>query len=260
MSDINYRILSQAGIPKLRRIAKTRLKFKGKGHEVRRFQVVRTQYHPWLTKPQYKDLTRLLNFYQLWLDDLYPRAKFADALVIIEKLGHTKRMQTMRREWIDEGKPKSSFDKDPEQSRGIPTNTDKAQGPLSNAVRAKEGAGSTISADVDESQPQRPHTPPGPSVEADDDLYTATPGAVRVTMALSKETNPNSDSLFMAEDAGGPQSEEDELDMLLAEDGANRERHQSDIEGDSASRAPAIPAADDFQDEMEVMAGMDDMW
>jgi replication fork protection complex subunit Csm3/Swi3 len=47
-----------------------------------------------------------LNFYQLWLDDLYPRAKFADGLSIIEKLGHTKRVQTMRREWIDEEKPK----------------------------------------------------------------------------------------------------------------------------------------------------------
>ena len=32
------RLLSQAGIPKLRRISKERLRFKGKGHEVRRVQ------------------------------------------------------------------------------------------------------------------------------------------------------------------------------------------------------------------------------
>ena len=44
--------------------------------------------------------------YQLWLDDLYPRAKFADGLAMIEKLGHTKRLQVMRREWINEGKSK----------------------------------------------------------------------------------------------------------------------------------------------------------
>ncbi|KGM92628.1 uncharacterized protein PADG_11078 [Paracoccidioides brasiliensis Pb18] len=50
---------------------------------------------------------RLLNFYQLWLDNLYPRAKFADGLAIIEKLGHSKRIQIMRKEWINEGKPKS---------------------------------------------------------------------------------------------------------------------------------------------------------
>ena len=53
---------------------------------------------------QYIDATRLLNMYQLWLDDLYPRAKFGDGLAIIEKLGHGKRIQTMRREWLAEGK------------------------------------------------------------------------------------------------------------------------------------------------------------
>ena len=48
----------------------------------------------------------LLSHYQLWLDDLFPKAKFADGLTIIEKLGHSRRMQIMRKEWIDEDKPK----------------------------------------------------------------------------------------------------------------------------------------------------------
>ena len=72
---------------------------------------------------QFSDAARLLNFYQLWLDDLFPRAKFADGLSIIEKLGHSKRLQTMRREWIDEEKPKlltSTFqDTLPERNQGI---------------------------------------------------------------------------------------------------------------------------------------------
>lgn len=55
---------------------------------------------------QFSDAARLLTLYQLWLDDLFPRAKFADGLAIIEKLGHSKRIQTMRREWIEEEKPK----------------------------------------------------------------------------------------------------------------------------------------------------------
>ena len=55
---------------------------------------------------QFSNAARLLKFYQLWLDDLFPRAKFSDGLAIIEKLGHSKRMQVMRREWIDEEKPK----------------------------------------------------------------------------------------------------------------------------------------------------------
>ncbi|KAI9044191.1 Chromosome segregation in meiosis protein 3 [Aspergillus affinis] len=85
------RLLSQAGIPKLRRTAKQRLKFKGKGHE-------------------FSDTARLLNFYQFWLDDLFPRAKFVDGLAIIEKLGHSKRLQNMRREWIEEEKPRMQAD------------------------------------------------------------------------------------------------------------------------------------------------------
>ncbi|KAF2000090.1 Swi3-domain-containing protein [Amniculicola lignicola CBS 123094] len=87
------RLLSDAGIPKLRRIAKDRMKFKGKGHE-------------------YGDIARMLNMYQLWLDDLYPKAKFADGLAMIEKLGHTKRIQYMRKQWIDEGKPKHTTEVD----------------------------------------------------------------------------------------------------------------------------------------------------
>ncbi|KPI35433.1 Chromosome segregation in meiosis protein 3 [Cyphellophora attinorum] len=85
------RLLRADGIPKLRTIARSssvtrKLRMKGKGHE-------------------FSDIARLLNFYQLWLDGLFPRAKFADGLQLIEKVGHSKRMQVMRKEWIDEGKP-----------------------------------------------------------------------------------------------------------------------------------------------------------
>ncbi|EXJ58794.1 hypothetical protein A1O7_06224 [Cladophialophora yegresii CBS 114405] len=86
------RLLSAPGIPKLRADARMpnfltkKLRIKGKGHE-------------------FSDVAKLLNYYQLWLDDLYPRAKFADALQLVEKVGHSRRMQVMRKEWIDEGKP-----------------------------------------------------------------------------------------------------------------------------------------------------------
>src|SRR5271168_4642598 len=92
-----HRLLTQPGIPKLRALARSgqlakKLRLKGKGHE-------------------FTDAARLLNYYQLWLDDLYPRAKFADGLQLVEKAGHSKRMQTMRKEWIDEGKPGYARDK-----------------------------------------------------------------------------------------------------------------------------------------------------
>ena len=41
---LEHRLLSQAGIPKLRRITKERLKFKGKGHEVRFHRTVCLQW------------------------------------------------------------------------------------------------------------------------------------------------------------------------------------------------------------------------
>ncbi|KAL8990008.1 MAG: hypothetical protein Q9177_001232 [Variospora cf. flavescens] len=53
----------------------------------------------------YSNLASLLNVYQFWLDDLYPRAKFADGLAMIEKLGHSKKIQVMRRAWIKEERP-----------------------------------------------------------------------------------------------------------------------------------------------------------
>lgn len=87
------RLLSERGIPKIRALTKSgitdfkrKLRLKGKGHE-------------------FTDCARLLNFYQMWLDNLYPRAKFADALQLVEKVGHSKHMQVHRKSWIDEGKP-----------------------------------------------------------------------------------------------------------------------------------------------------------
>ncbi|EOD49130.1 Replication fork protection component Swi3 [Neofusicoccum parvum] len=109
------RLLSAAGIPRLRRISKEKLRFKGRGHE-------------------FSDVARLLNMYQLWLDDLYPRAKFADGLAIIEKLGHKKRMQIMRREWINEGKPKPSEDVETE----LPQEGQEAQELAAGATRADD--------------------------------------------------------------------------------------------------------------------------
>ena len=87
-----------------------KLKFKGKGHEVSVFCsgfrrcCCWGQGLIWGVFSQFSDISRMLNLYQLWLDDLYPRAKFADGLVIIEKLGHSKRMGVMRKEWIKESK------------------------------------------------------------------------------------------------------------------------------------------------------------
>ncbi|KAF8473144.1 replication fork protection component Swi3-domain-containing protein [Kalaharituber pfeilii] len=85
------RLLSPQGLPKLRRTAPEQLgkKLKGKGHE-------------------YQDAARILNFYQLWADDLYRKANFKDTMAIVEKLGHTKRVQMTRVEYLDCYRPRDT--------------------------------------------------------------------------------------------------------------------------------------------------------
>ncbi|KAH7088421.1 chromosome segregation in meiosis protein 3 [Paraphoma chrysanthemicola] len=125
----DHRLLSDPGIPRLRKISKERLRFKGKGHE-------------------YGDIARMLNMYQLWLDDLYPRAKFADALAIIEKVGHTKRMQMMRKDWIDEGKPRRTTEGDVEDEERAQDKP--AEGLHGESMDGVQQAEATVESDVDQ--------------------------------------------------------------------------------------------------------------
>ncbi|KAK6357831.1 chromosome segregation in meiosis- protein [Orbilia blumenaviensis] len=79
------RLLGPNGIPYLQENAAKKIKFKGKGHEI-------------------SDLERLLKFYQIWADNLYPKAQFKDAIDMIEKLGSSRGMQRRREEWIEDFK------------------------------------------------------------------------------------------------------------------------------------------------------------
>lgn len=106
------------------------------------------------TIPQFSDAARLLGFYQLWLDDLYPRAKFADCLSMIEKLGHSKRIQIIRRQWIDERKPQSCCgDSNGQGSQAVLANT--LQGSyLNKANHLEDGRHTEILNDVNFEQVQ----------------------------------------------------------------------------------------------------------
>lgn len=154
---------------------------------------------------QFTDVARLLSMYQLWLDDLYPRAKFADALIMVEKLGHTKSIQMQRKEWIYEGKPKPTYETDAEADLEVVEN------------------------------------------EGRDDQ-------MRYPLIDSKEeslfVDQNRSNVNTADD-GEP--EQDELDALLAEE-------QLQYRPSEKQKVVAQENKDDFADEMEAMAGMDDMW
>ncbi|MCJ1281224.1 chromosome segregation in meiosis- protein [Xylographa opegraphella] len=236
-----YRLLSQAGIPKLRRITKERLRFKGKGHE-------------------YSDAAQLLNLYQLWLDDLYPRAKFADGLAMIEKLGHSKRLQTMRREWIKEGKPLEARREDEaSSSEGAPL----PKASAAKGTSTEESAVNTRMAAPKETASLPPSSKPATSTSknskeeslfvSDDELDTH-PSDDELDALFAENaplTNTTVTTLAVPTPYEAEQhaSEDDELDALLAEDTFK-----------TRSAPPPTEKHDDFEDEMEAMAGMDDMW
>ncbi|KAK2796226.1 chromosome segregation in meiosis- protein [Onygenales sp. PD_10] len=236
------RLLSQAGIPKLRRTAKSKLKFKGKGHE-------------------FSDAMRLLNFYQLWLDDLYPRAKFADGLAMIEKLGHTKRIQTMRKEWIDEGKPRLYADNNDTSNDISPTPNAEGTPPtnIENAISPNEEETTSLNITVpvrDSRIPIENHNDLGgneiPSIfgggakaperifDDDDDLF------VRDDQDLLVNNNKDDQDV----------PEEDELDTLLAETADISPGAGTMISKDPGNKVPP-PAPQAAFDDLDAMDDYD---
>lgn len=166
---------------------------------------------------------------------------------MIEKLGHKKRLQTMRREWINERKPHRA--RDTEQEMDVQTS---AVDPITKDIDMGATALPTTTT--------RAATPIREGNE-DDDLYTATPKEVLDERRRKRDAAAR-ESLFISDDEGdaGDPPSEDELDALLAEDSLK------DL-GPSALNAqqPKLDTKrqrqeDDFDDEMEAMAGMDDMW
>ncbi|ORY67591.1 replication fork protection component Swi3-domain-containing protein [Pseudomassariella vexata] len=184
-----HRLLSDNGIPKLRKKA-GELKFKGKGHE-------------------FSDTKQLLDLYQFWLDDLFPKGKFLDSLAMIEKTGHKSRVISARLNWINELKPKATQDSDeePEEESNPFEERQPAKFParvapiFQNQVRAS----------------QRPKTPDKEDLfgDPDEDIYDATPRNTTTTAAAGG-------SLFGNGAIGGGEPDEEDLDALMAEEEAQR--------------------------------------
>ncbi|KAK3708665.1 chromosome segregation in meiosis-related protein [Vermiconidia calcicola] len=229
-------LLSQAGIPKLRKITKSRLKFRGKGHE-------------------FSDMSTLLNMYQLWLDDLYPRAKFRDALSMVEKLGHSKRMQVTRRTWLDETKPRAREPSpervgDVEMSGALPDSgagagtrdaTDSAEDAIfGDAVQPETNKAATVTE-------QEPGDAPD-----DDELEALLAESAPSGPTLGTQP-PQKRGPFEEDDSDG-----DELDALLSElPGADSNGAASSREKQQDREPQGREGVDDFGDEEEAMAGMD---
>jgi replication fork protection complex subunit Csm3/Swi3 len=161
-------------------------------------------------------------------------------------------------EWINEGRPKSSVHEDSLfDEPALPAGEN----------GSREKTASRVAPIFEKSAAERPKTP-APDADAEmDDLYDATPGAARQQPAQKDAER----SIIGGGSAGGslfgPAKSavvydgppEDDLDALLAE--------QEMMQAETAKSVPApstittaVPDENNFDDEMEAMAEMDDMW
>ena len=173
---------------------------------------------------------------------------------MIEKLGHSKRIVAMRKEWINEGKPRQ---RGGEEDTGL--EEDAGVGEQGSGVGEQDsGNGGDLPPASANPEETRKTTPP-PAQNVDDDLYSATPQAVQDQRRRDRDADAGK-TLFISDDGGvggGPSG--DELDALLAEDGFHEQA--GTVPATLSNRSHDITKREDaFDDEMEAMAGMDDLW
>ncbi|KFZ16978.1 hypothetical protein V502_04814, partial [Pseudogymnoascus sp. VKM F-4520 (FW-2644)] len=229
------RLLSSRGLPKLRDRART-LRLKGKGHE-------------------YGDAERLLGLYQMWLDDLYPKARFGDALKMVERVGHKKTVAVARRGWIEEGRPGRG-----EEEEGVVRSQGGTQ-----TQRAGTERIAPIFTDLASRTAEQRKTPDIPAADVPDDdpdviaeLYGASPRRPAVVGKPAAQGQTTT-SIFgpgtvvpLPSEAAEEEEEEDDLAALLAEGGM-------DVDTVTATAAPVKTTGreeDEFDDEMDAMAEM----
>lgn len=236
------RLLSEPGIPKIRTLLRSpaqfqkKLRLKGKGYE-------------------FKDAARLLNYYQMWLDNLYPRAKFVDAVQLVEKAGHTKKMQMYRKSWIDEGKPghvrREEVDEavDDQDANVAEDSTSRAQG--------KQDSTASDPADEDPSllffASEDHEAPAGPDGPDDDELDALmAQGTDNIAVPRARPVlNHDSDS-----------EGEDDLDALLAQESSSRAtvpmRSRPQATKSQETKAPSQQAEDVQDDDDDLDALMNE--
>lgn len=84
------RLLGPMGIPKIRDDLRKKIRFRGKGHEL-------------------QDLGKFIELYQFWAHELFPKAKFRDAVKMIGKVGKSKSMKSKRRQIITDMLPRPEY-------------------------------------------------------------------------------------------------------------------------------------------------------
>ena len=198
---------------------------------------------------------------------------------MVEKVGHSKRMQIERKTWIDEGKPKPDYIDDREnmaidpqsnaaehqESRVQPSRDDGVNDILVTDDRPTQNEAPDVPDDDDDldallaAQSEAPpaKAPREPDSEGEDDLdalladYDSRKFG-KAIFAEEKNTNHNEDSeqdemdTFLAAHDNGPALQPDDLDELLAE-------HDNQGKHASPSQGPQKDPEDDDEDAINAL-------
>lgn len=178
---------------------------------------------------EYENAARLLSYYQLWADDLFKKAKFRDTVKIIEKLGHTRTIQEVRRSYIDEAR----MSKNKEKERVYGDDEIMRESGAEKDVQNEDGGEKAKVQEV--------------GTTNDDDLYAAPPSRPQSLKAANGNSNPNGSAtpnpLFLgsvdddSDENFGDAPDDDELDALM----------------DAATVGAGKNAEDEFEDDMDAL-------
>jgi replication fork protection complex subunit Csm3/Swi3 len=176
----------------------------------------------------------MLNLYQLWLDDLYPKAKFRDGLEMVEKLGHSKRLQVSRRAWIEESKNHRRREDDEADAR------------MQDVAEAEDDTIFPVASEATQQNPTQQQTRGGGDAPDEDDLDAL----LREQDDTQPTINPVSNAPARAK---GPfqeddEPDEDELDALLNED-----LRKTNIAPQEQPSKQKGPFEEDDQDELDML-------
>lgn len=156
----------------------------------------------------------------------------------------------MRREWINESKPQDKSEAVSSHIKDLATvrlKSPKVHGEPCTSSNIHQRLTTPIVNDLD-----------------DDDLYSATPRnphqTIEPTCTKTLGANDLQDSLFVPENEADSLPFEDGSQALLAEDGSKIPKDKSNNETHPGLEDGLGRLEVEFEDEMEAMVGMDNMW
>lgn len=173
---------------------------------------------------------------------------------MVEKLGHKKRMQVMRMDWINEGRQRSSVHEE--------SIFDEPHLPIRETT-AVPGVEKRIAPIFEPTVTAERLKTPDINGDMDEDIYGVSPQAQRTISTEQPKSifggGARDSTLNRA--AAQPEDEEDDLDALLAEHEMEQGNNVAAVKatGIQVNKAPITEP--NFDDEMEAMADMGmDMW